>query len=51
MRSLLFFYCFAAVSFLTAELSAEKVTEMLMPKYNFKSARHISEQRRCEGKC
>lgn len=33
------------------QLSAEKVTEMLMPKYNFKSARHISEQTRRKGKC
>lgn len=51
MCSLLLFYCFAAVSFLTAELSAEKVTEMLMQNYNCKSAHHISEQRRCKGKC
>lgn len=51
MCSLLLFYCFAAVSFLTAELSAEKVTEMLTPKCNFKSARHVSEQRSCKGKC
>lgn len=51
MCSLLLFYCFAAALSLTDELSAEKVTEMLMPKYNFKSVRHISVQRRYKGKC